>query len=102
MTVLLGSVRTDIAGYLSTLLYVYTLIILVYILTQWMLTLGVRPGYSRTFDAVLGFLRDVCEPYLRIFRRIVPMIGPIDISPILAIIVLQLVNSLIVIDILGG
>jgi YggT family protein len=102
MTLLLASARTDIAGYLSTLLYVYTLIIFVYILSQWMFTLGVRPGYSRTFDAVLGFLRDVCEPYLRIFRRIVPMIGPLDISPILAIIVLQLVNSIVVVGILGG
>lgn len=98
----LASVGSDLAGYLSTLLYVYELIIFVYILTQWMLTLGVRPGYSRTFDAILGFLRDVCEPYLRIFRRIVPMLGPIDISPILAIIVLVLINNVIVIGILGG
>jgi YggT family protein len=102
MTLLLASARTEIAGYVSTLLYVYTLIIFVYILSQWMFTLGVRPGYSRTFDAVIGFLRDVCEPYLRIFRRIVPMLGPLDISPILAIIVLQLFNSIVVIGILGG
>jgi len=102
MTFVLASARSDIAGYLSTLLYVYTIVILIYILSQWMLTLGVRPGYSRTVDAILGFLRDVCEPYLRLFRRILPMFGPLDLSPIVAIIVLQLVNTIVVRDIIGG
>ncbi len=102
MTFVLASARTEIAGYLSTLIYVYTIIIFLYILSQWMFTLGVRPGYSRVFDSVLGFLRDVCEPYLRLFRRIVPMMGPLDISPILAIVVLYLVNRIVVQDIIGG
>jgi len=102
MTFVLASARTEIAGYLSTLIYVYTIIIFLYILSQWMFTLGVRPGYSRAFDAVLGFLRDVCEPYLRLFRRIVPMMGPLDLSPILAIIALYLVNRIVVLDIIGG
>jgi YggT family protein len=102
MTLVLASARTEIAGYLSTLLYVYTIIILVYILSQWAFALGLRPGYSRTIDAILGFLRDVCEPYLRIFRRLLPMFGPLDLSPIVAIIVLQLVNSIVVVDIIGG
>ena len=46
--------------------------------------------------ALLGFLRDVCEPYLRIFRRFIPMIGPLDISPIVALVVLQIVGNLVV------
>ena len=54
-----------------------------------------RVPYSRWSDAVLGFLRDVCEPYLRIFRRFIPMIGPLDISPIVALIVLSLVGSIV-------
>ena len=54
-----------------------------------------RVPYSRWSDAVLGFLRDVCEPYLRIFRRFIPMIGPLDISPIVALIVLSLVGSVV-------
>jgi uncharacterized protein YggT (Ycf19 family) len=45
---------------------------------------------------LLGFLRDVCEPYLRIFRRFIPMIGPLDISPIVALIVLSVVGGLVV------
>ncbi len=96
MSLLLASARTEIAGYLSTLIYVYTLLIVLYIVTQLLFAFGVRPPYSRAMDAVLSFLRDVCEPYLRIFRRIIPMVGAFDFSPIVAIIVLSLVGNLLV------
>jgi YggT family protein len=96
MTVLLASARTEIAGYLSTLIYVYTLLIVVYIVVQLLFAFGVRPPYSRASDAVLTFLRDVCEPYLRIFRRIVPMVGAFDFSPMVAIVVLSLVGNVLV------
>ncbi|HEY5286888.1 MAG TPA: YggT family protein [Solirubrobacteraceae bacterium] len=96
MTILLASVRTEIADYLSTLIYVYTLLIILYIVTQLLFAFGVRPPYSRASDAVLSFLRDVCDPYLRIFRRIIPMAGAFDFSPIVAIIVLSLVGNLLV------
>ena len=56
---------------------------------------------QRWTDALLSFLRDVCEPYLRIFRRFIPMIGPLDISPIVAILVLQIGGGLIVSAIRG-
>jgi YggT family protein len=102
MIVMLASVRTEIAGYLSTLIYVYTLLIILYIVLQLLFSFGVRPPYSRAFDAVLTFLRDVCEPYLRIFRRVIPMVGAFDFSPIVAIIVLSLVNSLIVNGLIHG
>jgi YggT family protein len=96
MSFVLGSARTQIADYLSTLIYVYTLLILVYIVTQLLFAVGLRPPYSRTIDILLGFLRDVCEPFLRIFRRVIPSFGGIDFSPILAILVLQIINSLVV------
>jgi uncharacterized protein YggT (Ycf19 family) len=96
MTTVAASVRTEVAGYLATLIYVYTLLIVVYIVVQLLFAFGVRPPYSRASDAVLTFLRDVCEPYLRIFRRFIPMIGAFDFSPIVAILVLSLVGNLIV------
>ncbi len=92
----LASARVEVANYLSTLIYVYTLLIFLYIVTQLLFSFGVRPPYSRTMDVVLTFLRDVCEPFLRIFRRILPQLGPFDFSPIIAIIVLQLINSIVV------
>ncbi len=96
MTFLLASARTEIAGYLSTLIYVYTLLIVLYIVVQLLFAFGLKPPYSRASDAVLSFLRDVCEPYLRIFRRFIPMVGSFDFSPIVAILVLSLVGSLVV------
>jgi YggT family protein len=99
---ILASTRTQIADFLSALIYVYTLLIIVYIVVQLLFAVGLRPPYSRTTDALLGFLRDVCEPFLRIFRRVIPSLGGIDFSPILAIFVLQLINSIVVGNIIRG
>ena len=99
---ILASARTQIADFLSALIYVYTLVIILYIVINLLFSVGLRPPYSRTIDAVLGFLRDVCEPFLRIFRRVIPAFGGIDFSPILAIFTLQIVNSVVVGRIIHG
>jgi YggT family protein len=91
-----ASARSKIADYVAALVYVYTLLIFIYVLVSLVFSLGARLPYSRWTDAVLGFLRDVCEPYLRIFRRFIPLIGPLDISPIVAIVVLNIVGNAIV------
>jgi uncharacterized protein YggT (Ycf19 family) len=92
----LGALRNEIAEFVSALITVYTLIILAYIVINLIFAFGARPGYYRWLDAVLTFLRDVSEPYLSIFRRFIPPIGPLDLSPIVAILVLQIVGGLIV------
>jgi YggT family protein len=94
--VILASARTQVAGFLSTLIYVYILMIFLYIVIQLLFSMGVRPPYSRNSDRVLGFLHDICEPFLRIFRRFSPRIGALDLSPTLAIISLYVVNIVIV------
>jgi YggT family protein len=100
--ILLASARTQLAGYLSTLIYVYTLLIILYIVVQLLFSAGVRPPYSPTTDRLLGFLRDVCEPFLRLFRRFAPRFGGLDFSPMLAIISLYLVNIIVVQGIIHG
>jgi YggT family protein len=99
---ILASTRTQVADYLSTLIYVYTIVIIVYIVVQVLFAAGVRPPYSRTSDAVLGFLRDTCEPFLRIFRRLIPPLGGLDLSPMLAILTLYVVNRVLVAQLLHG
>ncbi|HWD70554.1 MAG TPA: YggT family protein [Solirubrobacteraceae bacterium] len=96
-----ASVRLDIAAYVSDVFGVYIALILIYILANLVFAFGLRPGYSRTLDMVLGFLRDVCEPYLRIFRRLIPGMGAVDFSPIIAIILLGVIRS-IVVNLIGG
>jgi YggT family protein len=93
---ILASARTDAAGFLSTLIYVYILLIIVYIVMQMLFAAGIRPSYSLTTDRLLGFLRDVCEPFIRIFRRLSPQLGPLDLSPTLAILTLIIVKVAIV------
>jgi uncharacterized protein YggT (Ycf19 family) len=88
--------RGDIANYVQALVLVYILLIFLYILLNMMFSLGLRPPYSRWTDAVMNFLRDVCEPYLRIFRRFIPPIGMFDLTPMIAIILLYVVETLVV------
>lgn len=87
--------KYDVANYVDALFYVYIAIIFAYILTNIIFSLGARIPYSRWSDAILKFLRDVSEPYLRIFRRFIRPIGMFDFSPWVAIIVLYFLRALI-------
>ena len=88
--------RVDIANYVSALFTVYIVLIFLYILLNLVFSFGMRLPYARWSDAVLTFLRDVCEPYLRLFRRFIPPLGMFDFSPIIAIFVLYIVRTLVV------
>jgi YggT family protein len=93
--------RVDIANYVSALFTVYIILLFVYILLNLIFSLGTRPPYARWSDAVLKFLRDVSEPYLRIFRRVIPPIGAFDLTPMIAIILLYIVQRIVVNAIAG-
>jgi len=95
MSVVLATAREEIANYVQAIFYVYTLLIIAYILSSLFFAFGGRLPYSRWSSAVLGFLRDICEPFLAIFRRFIPAIGPLDLSPILAIVLLNIVGSVL-------
>ncbi|MGD0385148.1 MAG: YggT family protein [Solirubrobacteraceae bacterium] len=94
MILALTNVRVTIADFVVALTWVYTLVIFAYILTSLAFTAGLRIPYSRASNAILGFLRDVCEPYLRLFRRFLPSFGGLDFSPIVGIILLQVAGTL--------
>ena len=100
--VILASAREQVAQFLSALLTVYILLIFAYILTSLIFSFGGRIPYSKWSSAVLGFLRDVCEPYLGLFRRFIPPIGPVDVSPIVAILFLQIVVGWLIIPLIHG
>jgi YggT family protein len=75
---------------IDVFLLVYMLLIFAYVLTSW-----VRLPYNVWVRRIADFLRDVCEPYLRLFRRILPSLGPLDLSPIVAIIVLVVIRAVV-------
>jgi YggT family protein len=91
----LADARGEIADYVRAIITVYVILIIAYILSSIFFSFGGRVPYARWSSAILGFLRDVCEPYLGIFRRFIPPLGPIDLSPIVAIFVLQIVGNII-------
>jgi len=80
---LLADTASSVNTFIDVFIYVYVLLIFVYILTSW-----VRLPYTPWVRRLSDFLRDVCEPYLRLFRRILPPLGPLDLSPIIAVLVL--------------
>jgi uncharacterized protein YggT (Ycf19 family) len=77
-------------SFVDVFIFVYTLVIFAYILTSWL-----RLPYSPSLNRIQRFLYDVCEPYLRLFRRVLPSMGPLDLSPIVALFVLWGVEYLV-------
>jgi YggT family protein len=90
------SVRQQVADFVSALISVYTLIIFAWIIVSWVFSFGVRIPYSRPVNAVLDFLRDVTNPYLRIWRRLGLQFGPMDFSPVVGILVLVIGGRILV------
>src|SRR6478736_993161 len=80
---LLADAASSVNTFIDVFIYVYVLLIFVYILTSW-----VRLPYTPWVRRLSDFLRDVCEPYLRLFRRILPPLGPLDLSPVVALLAL--------------
>jgi YggT family protein len=92
----MDDVRTQIAEFLNALIWVYTLIIIAWVIFSFVFAMGLRVPYSRPLNAVLDFLRDVTEPFLRIFRRLPLRVGPLDLTPIVAIFALRIVGGIVV------
>ena len=87
---LLFDAITQVERFVSVFIDVYILMIFAYILTSW-----IRLPYSPWLNRVQRFLFDVSEPYLRLFRRVIPPFGPLDISPVVAVLVLVIVQQLV-------
>ena len=88
---LLADAISKVESFLYVLATLYTLVIFAYILTSWL-----RLPYSVTLNRIQRFLYDVCEPYLRLWRRLLPSTGAIDLSPILAFIALGAIDRLLI------
>ena len=87
--------RTDVADYVQTLAYVYLVLIFIRIILSWV----PRMPYNRWLNAGVKFVSDVTDPYLNLFRRVLPPVrmgpGALDLSPIVATFVLIIVSALV-------
>jgi YggT family protein len=87
--------RTDVAQYVDTLVLVYLVLIFIRIIMSWI----PRIPYNPVLSAVLKFVSDVTDPYLNLFRRVIPPLrmgpGALDLSPIVATFVLLIVGGIV-------
>jgi YggT family protein len=87
--------RDDVADYVETLTLVYLVLIFVRIIMSWI----PRIPYNRFLAGFLKFVTEVTDPYLNLFRRILPPVrlgpGALDLSPIVATFVLIIVSTIV-------
>ena len=70
---------SEIELFVNVFATVYGLVLVLYVLLSWI-------RLPSSLGPLQRFLYDVCEPYLRLWRRILPLsFGPVDFSPIVAI-----------------
>ena len=86
----LADAISAIENFVHVFIIVYILLIFGYIITSW-----VRLPYSPWLNRIQRFLYDVCEPYLRLFRRILPPLGPLDLSPIIGVFTLGILDRVV-------
>ena len=104
MSVLAAISRVDVANYVDALFTVYLILIITYIVLGWIQMFRPIP-YNVPLRATIGFVEESVTPYLNIFRRVIPPIGGpgmgLDLSPMIGIILLFIVQSLVVNAIAG-
>lgn len=88
--------RGDVSAYVSALFTVYIVLIFLKILMSWI----PRMPDNRILRAVIQFISETTDPYLNIFRRILPPVGgggmAIDLSPMVGVIVLFILQAIVV------
>jgi YggT family protein len=78
----------DLIGVLAQTLSIYTLILLVRVLLSWFPNLDWG-------NPVLSTVSAITDPYLNAFRGLIPPLGGLDLSAIVAFLALELIQSLL-------
>jgi len=92
--------REEIADYVSAIFVVYFILIFARIILSWVYAAQRGMPTNRNLRAVIDFVHQTTDPYLNIFRRLLPPIGgarmALDLSPIIAIILLFIAQAVVV------
>jgi len=91
---LVADAESSLQNFVTVFTSIYILFILGYVLLSW-----IQLPYSTVAASLQRFLDEVCRPYLGLFRGRIPTLGPVDLSPIVAVFVLlvaaRVINALI-------
>ena len=92
--------RNDVAQYVDSLFLIYIVLIFARIVMSWVITFRGALPYNPVLRAVTGFVEQVVDPYLNLFRRVLPPIGgsrmALDLSPIIGILLLFVAQGIVV------
>lgn len=83
----LATLRVQVAGYVSALCLVYSVLIVAWVAISWLQSAQVRPG---SLAPAFHFVEGVVGPFVGLFRRFIPPLGPIDLSPLFALLTVQI------------
>jgi YggT family protein len=78
---------------LSELIWIYEILLVAQAILSWLLAFGVVNRHNRAVAVIGDFLYRITEPALRPIRNFLPNFGGIDISPVILILVLELLRS---------
>lgn len=96
--------RLDAANYVDALFTVFLMLIIARIVLSWIQMFRPIP-YNMPLRATIGFVEESVDPYLNVFRRLIPPLGGpgmgIDLSPMIGIILLLIAQEIVVSAIAG-
>jgi len=87
---LLADLASSLQSFVQVFVAIYVILIFAYVLLSW-----VQLPYSGTAAVVQRFLDEVCRPYLNLFRGRIPTLGPLDLSPMVAVVVLLVAAGIV-------
>ena len=87
----LGDTISTVESFVDVFIGVYILLILAFIVLSW-----IRLPYSVWLNRIQRFLYDVCDPYLRMWRRVLPSFGPLDLSPVVGVAALYVLLAVLI------
>ena len=92
--------RDDVAQYVDSLFLVFVIMIFARIAISWVVSFRGSLPYNTPLRAVTGFVEETVDPYLNLFRRVLPPVGggrfALDLSPMIALIVLLILQAIVV------
>jgi len=85
----------SLARLIDLVIQIYTWVLIASAVLSWLLAFGIINRHSPVVNQVGRFLYQVTEPVLRPIRRFVPLIGGVDLSPLIVILLLWLLRNLL-------
>ena len=85
----------SLAALIDLLIQIYTWVLVASAVLSWLLAFGIVNRHSPAVSQIGRFLYQITEPVLRPIRRVVPLMGGVDLSPLVLILLLWLLRNLL-------